>query len=423
MRICFVAHQATKEGAGRFMLDEIEYLRRAGHEVLAILPREGALTKTLAERRIEFRIVPTTWWTRAALKTTEPDYPASIVAARRIATELRDWRADIAYTHTIVVPTGALGAVFAGIPHVWHIHEFSYHPAAVEMAIEKPLLARFIAQTSNLVFFNSKAVAAEWDGHLGSAPNALVYNWVTPNGTGSKIDISDLTARELLADRNTFVMAMVGSLVRWKRQTDAIEATAQLLGEGLDVALVIVGPSTDAKFAAELHALIQERGLSGRVRLVGYTEHPEAILRAANVAVVCSDREPFGRVTIEAMAQGTPVVATNSGGTPEIIEDGVSGLLFPTGDSSALAAHIRTLVSNPDRLAQLGASAKERARLFQNADDVMQPVIGRLQSLVGTGNPSSPLGGFIGLGIDTCPAAPTPPQSVIGRLRSLIVRS
>src|SRR5690349_18727289 len=107
MRICFVAHQATKEGAGRFMLDEIEYLRRAGHEVLAILPREGALTKTLAERRIEFRIVPTTWWTRAALKTTEPDYPASIVAARRIATELRDWRADIAYTHTIVVPTGA----------------------------------------------------------------------------------------------------------------------------------------------------------------------------------------------------------------------------------------------------------------------------------------------------------------------------
>jgi glycosyltransferase involved in cell wall biosynthesis len=423
MRICFVGHQGTKEGAGRFMLDEIEYLRRAGHEVLAILPREGALTKTLTERRVEFRIVPTTWWTRAALKTTEPDYAASMVAARRIATELRDWRADIAYTHTIVVPIGALGAVLAGIPHVWHIHEFSYHPAAVEMAIPKALLARFIEQTSNLVFFNSKAVAAEWDGLLPNAPNALVYNWVTPKDGGSEIDISDLTARKLLCDEKTFVMAMVGSLVRWKRQSDAIEATAQLLDEGHDVALIIVGPSTDAKFAAELHALIHRRGLSGRVRVVGYTEHPDAILRAANVAVVCSDREPFGRVTIEAMAQGTPVIATDSGGTLEIIEDGVSGLLFPTGDASALAAHIRTLLNDRERLARLGASAMERAKLFQNADDVMQPVIRHLECLVGAGNPSSPLGGFIGLGINLASAAPTPSQSVMGRLRSLIARS
>jgi phosphatidylinositol alpha-mannosyltransferase len=91
-----------------------------------------------------------------------------------------------------------------------------------------------------------------------------------------------------------------------------------------------------------------------------------ALYRSADICVVPSvGPEPFGIVTLEAMACGKPVIASRIGGLPIIVEDGVSGFLVPPGDADALAAKIRLLLENKELRARMGAAARQRAREFE----------------------------------------------------------
>jgi glycosyltransferase involved in cell wall biosynthesis len=398
MRICFVVHQATKEGAGRFMLDQVDHLLGKGIAVCVIAPQNGPLCDALADRRVDVQLIDNEWWTRTPSRPPEPDFAAAVSAARRMAAQFRDWSVDIAYTQTIVAPVGSLAAALAGIPHVWHIHEFSYNPGAIQMAIPKASLARMIELTSNAVFFNSKAVAAEWAGLIPVEKTRLVYNWTLPVEDETP-DATDEHGLGNLRKDNVFVAVIVGSVLPWKRQRDAVDAVMNLLRDGLDVALLVVGPHIDVAYASEIREAIQRDGFEDRIRLVGYKEHPQQFMRSADVTLVCSDREPFGRVTVESMAQGTPVIGADSGGTPEIIDDGINGLLFPTGDVMALTDRLRKLIQDDALRSRLASAAKAKSKRFQDPDATMAPVIELLTSLVGQANPSWPLGTMIGAGL------------------------
>ncbi len=406
MRICFVAHQSTKEGAGRYMLDQSSYLLDRGFDVCAILPSEGPLQDVLAKQGVDARIIPHQWWTRAQLRQSQPDYVRTIGAARRMAAAFRDWRIDLAYTQTIVAPAGALAAALVGIPHIWHIHEFSYNPGGIEMAIPREALARLIQTTSNAVFFNSRAVAAEWTDMLQHGTASLAYNWTTSEPDDASPEMGDKRALALLNDDSVFRVAIVGSLVRWKRQRDAVEAAIALIRENIKVALFVVGPAVDSDYAAELERLAHENGASESIRFLGYTEHPERVMRRADVTLVCSDKEPFGRVTVESMAQGTSVIGTNSGGTSEIIEHGVDGLLFPTGDVDALADALRRLAQDRELLDRLGIGARQKAKRYQDPDAAMAPVVAQINALSGQRNPAWPLGSLFDSAFAAEPAQP-----------------
>ena len=84
---------------------------------------------------------------------------------------------------------------------------------------------------------------------------------------------------------------------------------------------------------------------------------PQAEFAWANVVLMCSDSEAFGRVTVEALKSGRPVVGTRSGGTTESISDGVNGLLFPPGNAQELASALRRLATEPGLLARLSDNA------------------------------------------------------------------
>ena len=93
----------------------------------------------------------------------------------------------------------------------------------------------------------------------------------------------------------------------------------------------------------------------------GFRRDVRRILSALDVVVLSSSApEPFGRVVIEGMAAGKPVVATAAGGVPEIITDGVDGLLVPAKDSKAMARAITWLLSNPECAKKMGAAARQR---------------------------------------------------------------
>jgi hypothetical protein len=114
MRVCFIGHQGTKEGAGFFMLDQIDYLRQHDVTVFAILPGDGALADALTERQIEFAIVPNDWWIKPHWLGRDEDHGRAILAARKMADLFRRWAIDVVYTETSVAPAGAFAAAFAG---------------------------------------------------------------------------------------------------------------------------------------------------------------------------------------------------------------------------------------------------------------------------------------------------------------------
>lgn len=385
-------HQASKEGAGRFLLDQIDYLKTQAYAIFAVVPSMGPLCEALSERGVQFEILRNPWWTKAAFAGTPRERAATLAAARVMAGLFLRWEIDLVYTQTIVAPAGALAAAMAGKPHVWHIHEFSHNPECIEMTLPRPALAHLLNLTSNLIIFNSHAVASEWQGWLPANHTAIVRNWVNRKSVAA----NEPQVAEFSLGGSRFNITVVGSVLPWKRQLDAVQATAQLIREGLDISLLMVGPFLNPAYRDQITAFIAEQGLQERIRLLGYVENPQRLMQSSQATVVCSRLEPFGRVTIESMILGVPVVGANSGGTAEIIEDEVSGLLYPVGDIDALARQLRRLIMDKDLRQRLGAGAVIRAGQFSSAEKEMRPLLGLLSPLRGASNPSWPLGEILG---------------------------
>ncbi|HEY3673393.1 MAG TPA: glycosyltransferase family 4 protein [Acidimicrobiia bacterium] len=154
-----------------------------------------------------------------------------------------------------------------------------------------------------------------------------------------------------------FVLA-VGRLVRQKGFDVLLDAFASLARDAaFEWDLVIAG---DGPERAALESLAARAGVGNRVRFAGRTDRAEtvALFTGAAVFVLPSRQEPFGIVNLEAMAAGTPVVATRVGGVPEIVDDEVTGLLVGPADTDALVRALRRLHDDPELCARLAAAGR-----------------------------------------------------------------
>lgn len=133
---------------------------------------------------------------------------------------------------------------------------------------------------------------------------------------------------------------------------------------GLRLQLVGDEPPNERGNRERLQALARELAVDDRVEFLGYRGDVEAILATADISVLLSNsrvhQEGLSNAIAESMALGRPVIATRAGGTPELIEDGVSGLLVADGDADAVARAIRRLLDEPALAARLGTRARER---------------------------------------------------------------
>jgi N-acetyl-alpha-D-glucosaminyl L-malate synthase BshA len=131
--------------------------------------------------------------------------------------------------------------------------------------------------------------------------------------------------------------------------------------------LVILAGEDFAPFAGDVHRL----GLGGRVVVLERVTDIEDYLQAADLGLFTSDSESFCLSILEAMCFGCPSVATRVGGIPEVVEDGISGLLVPPGDAAELARAVEALIADPARRAAMGAAARRRAMERFSADVIV----------------------------------------------------
>lgn len=158
----------------------------------------------------------------------------------------------------------------------------------------------------------------------------------------------------------------VGVLIPRKGVHHLINAFACIAGNFPDARLVIVGHEDNKDYAAELKSRVKQLGLDERVQFVKAMPQTElaGYMRRACVFVLPSASEALGRVVVEAMATGTPVIGSDVGGIPDMVKDGVTGFLVPPGDETGLAEKIRRVLEHPEETRGMGETARTFAARF-----------------------------------------------------------
>ena len=163
---------------------------------------------------------------------------------------------------------------------------------------------------------------------------------------------------ELNIASDVLMVIGVGQLIRRKsfhRLVDSIAEVATRSARKIECVLLGEGPER-----ASLQESARRQGVT--LQMPGYIDHPENIVAAADISVLPSLAEGMPFAVLEAMALGIPTIASSVAGTPEVIEDGVSGLLIPPGNTPALTAALARLVDDTALRSSLGAAAEGRIR-------------------------------------------------------------
>lgn len=160
------------------------------------------------------------------------------------------------------------------------------------------------------------------------------------------------------APPDALVVMLVGELNERKQQRVMIEATPHVLAKFPSVRVLFVGDGDDR---AGLEATVRERGLQSSILFTGFRTDVPELMMGSDVLLLPSRVEGFGYVLVEAMAAGIPCIASNASSIPEIVEDGVTGILHAVGDSGALADAITDLLSDRKRARSMGEAGAKRA--------------------------------------------------------------
>src|SRR5215510_7887197 len=220
---------------------------------------------------------------------------------------------------------------------------------------------RYACQFADCVLVNAEAVR-EWligDGY-DTSKIAVIRNGVDLTRFDDLPSPVTLRRERGLPD-DTPIVGVVSRLTRLKGLEQFLEAAAIVRSCVPTVRFLVVGETNpmDRQYLRELQEYAARCGIAEHVTFTGLRTDVPAVLASFTVSVMPSLNEALSNVVLESMAAGAPTVATNVGGTPEAIEDGVNGLLVPPSDPQAMAMAIGALLSAPTRARRLGEAARQ----------------------------------------------------------------
>jgi len=283
----------------------------------------------------------------------------------RLGKVLRESGADVVHANSGVAALACCGScLLLQRPLIWHQHDIVPQRRVNRMVLGTcgRICARVVAVSEGV----ARSLRA-----VGLPPERIVvlHNAVRPEFFQPLPDRNP-ARDELGLPREATIVAMAGRLVPYKGHRLLLEAIARLRSEGIAVRAAIAGdapryeaPDVDPfpGYVEELRARAAEPDLAGQVVFLGYQEDVRPVLAAADILAAPSRDEPFPLIVLEALASGAPVVASDSGGHPEAVRDGETGLLFRTGDAGSLAAALHRLITDPDLRHRLGRSGRQAA--------------------------------------------------------------
>lgn len=337
LRVLHVCSDTNIGGAGRYVLTLLTQPRIAERFTVAAACPEGALAAAL--RRAGVTVFP----------YAGADRSLSWSGLRELVGLIRRWRPHVVHTHGALA--GRIAGRLGGARVVYTKHGLA---AAVEASVQVRSPGAWLRRLA-VRRFADRIVAVS-----GAVRDALIAQGADPAAVRVIPGGVDLGPYEQAPPPVAGVVGALGRLEREKGFDVLLEAMARLRGE----ARLLLGGDGSQRQA--LAARVEAEGLP--VELVGFVDDVPAFLGRTGVFVVPSRSEGLGLVAVEAMAAGRPVVASRTGGLPEVVVDGETGLLVAPEDPDGLARAIRMLLADPERSARMGAAGRERARALFSAE-------------------------------------------------------
>lgn len=308
--------------------------------------------------------------------------PADNAATLAIIEQMETRRPDLVVTNTLVAPWGAIAAKVLGIPHVWMVREFGDLDHGLEFVNGRAETLSDIGLLSEAVLANSLAIRDHLAQYMPAEKISVVYPTVDVDVVRSLA--GETTARTPFASAGAHLrVTVVGRLAPSKGQWRVIEALGTLAAEGVHPHVCFVGATMQPEYDAVLMKRAQELGIADQVAFAGEQTNPFPFVTAADVCITPSSQEAFGRTTLEYMWLGKPVIATNAGGSAELIDSGATGFLVDPDSNDDIADRLRQYSVDRALVAAQGAAAALRAAGFAKPEVTNPAAIERMRSLVG----------------------------------------
>ncbi|MBI4161834.1 MAG: glycosyltransferase family 4 protein [Acidobacteria bacterium] len=354
--VAYLLHTASLHqisGGERSLVEMAAAAAREGLRCLVVAPCAGRSTALAraAGLEVEVRRCRMLWFSHPG-RMSAPGAAARLVVFLagwpgwlRLRRLLRRRGVDLVHVNGIVHVWGAAAARSLGLPVVWHVREI------VGGRLRRRLLVALVQALADRILAVSSAVAAQFSG--AGERVRILYNGIPPGPEGPGVPAPGGKVR----------VGHAGQILLHKGQEEFLQVARRLIRRGTPgVEFRIAGAAPDGRGIERLRRQVKTWGLEPHVDCTGFLPDLRAFLVSLDVLAVTSTApDPLPRVVAEAMMEGVPTVAFATGGIPEMVRPGETGILVPPGDLDGFVEALERLVRNPGLRRRMGEAARTRA--------------------------------------------------------------
>lgn len=373
MKVCFFAHKSKsyQNGAAMSLINIANEMAERGIEVIIVLPSKN-LEYPIDNKKIKIFKVPSfsmrTKIDNKGLKNKTKGMIKSfynLYSIRKALTILRKEKPDIIHNNGLDSEVGALVAKKLNIPYVWHIRQLLQEDFGMKLHNEKKIYR--LLKDANSVIAISQTVKDKFEKIINKEID-LIYN-------GIPVENYEIKDKKIFAD-GTINFLLAGRIIEQKGQFDAVKAINHLVKSGnKNLHLTIAGNKEDIVYFSKIKSYITKNELDNYIKIIEPVSDLRQLTKSCDIGLICSKREAFGRVTIETMVSQMLVIGANTGGTAEIIDDNVNGILYQEGDYLSLANRIKYAINHKSEMKAIIDSGYDSAIKKYSISSVVDQII------------------------------------------------
>lgn len=360
MNILAIAHEKELNGASLSLMTVLSYLKKDNNVFLFVPYSDGDIIKVAKKANITiinhhyYKWMIQTRTKKSFIKNKFLWYlkysKKNDLVARKMAKFVFDNNIDIIYSNTRVIDLGVRLKKLTKRKHVWHIREFGEEDFNYKILDSYFKHWNDISNYTDAIITNSKAVEKKITDIIGlNIPVKTIYNGI------DEIHISN---KKLKHEYGFIRFLISGRICKAKGHDILVKAIQILLDNNINNFEVIFAGRGDIK---ALCGKDFNKEVEKKCKILGQVDRIWELRKNVDVELVCSRREAFGRVTIEAMFSKLLVIGSNLGGTAELINDMQNGILFKSGDSMDLARQMSKVIENSALISEIAPKAQKYA--------------------------------------------------------------
>lgn len=322
---------------------------------IVLLSHRGEICECLDQNGIKYFISHFYWWVNAdkGIFQILLNYRKQIrnkLRITKLVNLINSEKIDLVYSNSVTINLGVFMSRKLNCPHIWQIREtlqaYNFKYSIFEFQVKK-----LFKKGADRYIVISDFLLNNFKNFLPIKRTVRIYNGISQNIENKKIvNIS-----------NVLNIALVGIICDQKNQLDALKALTILKTKGIDkVNLHFIG-GAKSEYLNMINDYVENNSLQDMVTFHGHVSNVNEILNDMNLGLVCARDEAFGRVTIEYLLHGMPVIASNSGANEELVQDKQNGFIYELKNAEELAERIEYFIKNPLKLETMGIFAKEYA--------------------------------------------------------------